>query len=195
LGIYPNTASNTNTSDGNIVAPGQVFAASTFGKTLGVVSPTLNSRVTVQNPGTIGRFLQVAEIWIYNAQRENIVTDKFNTYASMTKSGSVPYETNYAAYGPDRAFDGNLSTYFQGGIDGTTNYDFNARVFCTMSTFASTYTSSVFISSVAVFGSGVTSLSGMQLKYETFNLPPGILNSFFSTMTITNTTQQTFMFA
>jgi len=195
LGIYPNSATNNNTSDGNIVAPGQVFAASTFGKTLGVVSPTLNSRVTVQNPGTISRFLQVAEIWIYNAQRENIVTDKFNTYASMTKSGSVPYETNYAAYGPDRAFDGNLSTYFQGGIDGTTNYDFNARVFCTMSTFASTYTSSVFISSVAVFGSGVTSLSGMQVKYETFNLPPGILNSFFSTMTITSTTQQTFMFA
>jgi len=195
LGIYPNTVTSNNTDDGNIASPGQVFATSTFGKPLGVVSPTLNSRVTVQNPGTISRYLQVAEVWVNNVQNENVVTDKFNAYAYMIKGSSVPYETNYSAYGPDRAFDGNLSTYFYGGIDGTTNYDLNARVFCTMSTFASTYTSSVFISSVSVYGSGIVTLSGMQVKYETYNLPPGILNTFYSTMTITSTNQQTFTFA
>ena len=193
LGIYPNTPNQNATTDGNINTDGQIFATSTFGKPLGVVSPTLNGKVTVQNPG-ISRYLQVAEVWVNNTQNENIITSKFNSYARLVSSSSYPYNGDVTGFGAQRAFDGSLSTFFYGGSNALT-IDTNAFVAATFSSYSSIYNSSIFISTIEVYGAGSFTLSGMQVRYETTNLPTGILGTFISTMTITATNSQTFKLA
>jgi len=197
LGIYPNTALKNNTTDGNLTTPGQVFTTSTFGKPLGVVTPMLNARFTVYNPSTVATYLQVAELWVFNAKNENVVTDKANTYASLLPGYDVshpPYGGLVATYGPAKAFDGDRTTYFYGGQDAF-NIDQNARMYGTFSTYSNTYDTSVFVSSVTIYGTGTYSLTGMKMKYETTNLPTVILNSFYSTINITSPQQQTFAFS
>ena len=193
LAIYPNTPNLNATTDGNINTQGQIFAVSTFGKPLGVVSPTLNSRVTVRNPG-ISRYLQVAELWVNNTQNENVITNKFNSYARLVSSSSYPYNGDVTGNGPQRAFDGSLSTFFFGGSNALT-IDTNAFVAATFSSFSTTYNSSVFISTVEVYGAGSFSLNGMTVQYESANLPTSILGTFISTMVITGTNSQVFKLA
>lgn len=195
VGIYPNSPYKNATTDGNLRAGNMVFATSTFGKPLGVVSPTLNTKITVYNPGTVTNYLQVASLWITNMYKENVITDKFNTYASLVSTSSYPFLGNYADNGPQKAFDGSPTSYFYGG-NGPGNLDQNAFVAATMSTLISTYTSSVFISTIEITGSGNIPLTGMKVKIENVNMPAPFTNGmFYSTMNITNTNSQIFTFA
>jgi hypothetical protein len=195
VGIYPNSPYKNATTDGNLQAGNMVFAASTFGKPLGIVSPTLNTKITVYNPGTVSNYLQVGSLWVTNMYKENVITDKFNTYASLISTSSYPFLGNYADNGPQKAFDSNPATYFYGG-NGPGNLDQNAFMAATMSSLTSAYTSSVFISTIELTGSGNIPLTGMKLKIENSNLPAPFTNGiFYSTMNITGTNSQIFTLA
>jgi hypothetical protein len=203
LGIFPNTASLNATTDGNIHTTSMLFDQSTFSKPFGVVSPTLNSRITVKNPGTINQFLQVSELKVTNIKQQNVVTDYLNQYARLTSSNFISvYNTDYGTYGPQRAFDGNLSTFYQGGFT-TGTPDVNNKFYGAFSTFDTKYESTVFISTVEITGY-VTSLSGMQIRYENANIQPSPYfattyaaitdNTFYSTITLKSTYRQVFTF-
>ena len=195
IGIYPNNPYKNATTDGNVRTPNMVFATSTFGKPLGIVSPTLNTKITVYNPGTVTNYLQVASLWVTNMYKENVITDKFNTYASLISTSSYPFLGNYADNGPQKAFDASPTSYFYGG-NGPGNLDLNAFMAATMSSLTSTYTSSVFISTIELTGSGNIPLTGMKVKIENINMPAPFTNGmFYSTMNVTNTNSQIFTFA
>jgi hypothetical protein len=195
LGIFPNTPNKNATTDGNIHTTGMIFSASTFTKPLGVVSPTLNSKVTIRNPGTVSTYLQVAEVAVLNVKNENIIRNKFNTYNSLVSSASYVYNGDTTAFGPQKAFDGNPSTFFYGGSNATT-IDYNAFMNFTMSSVTNNYASTMFISTIEIQGSGALALTGMQVRYETANLPPAFpVGVFYSTMTITSSNGQVFNLA
>ena len=187
-----------NQADGNIRAPGQVFYTYTFPKPIHVYRPTLNTRLRIYNPGQIQQYLQVGEIAINNSLRENVLNDKINVYANLVSTSSTPYNGDYPTWGPQRAYDGNLATYFWGGTTPIL-IDQQAFITTTLSTFSTAITSSIFISSINIQAApqqpyANPTLQSMKLDIQNFGdttMPDGL---FYSTITFTDSLITTLSF-
>jgi len=187
-----------NQADGNISAPRQVFYTYNFPQPIYVYRPTLNTRLRIYNDGSVAKYLQVAEIGIYNALQENVTNDKLNVYAALLSTSSTPYNGDLPTWGPQRAYDGNLATYFWGGTTPIL-IDQNAYMTTTLSTLSTAITSSIFISSIVISAApqqpyANPTLGSMKVNIENFGqsgIPDGL---FYSTITLTDSTVTIFRF-
>jgi hypothetical protein len=186
LSVYPNKVDQSGTTDGNINTPSMTFAQHAL-PPLVVVNPSLNSRIKVYNPGTNPRYLQVAEIWVNNEKRQNTVAGRYaRQYARFISTASIPYNTDLDSFGPQKAFDGNLTTYFAGGLT-PTQTDPNAYIQATASSFTRGTTSTTLISSIEIYAGPITDgLEGMSFDLYNWN-EPGVPNGlFYSTMALSS---------
>jgi hypothetical protein len=184
--VFPNNTMLSGSMEGNINAAGQVFCTEYLDPPIHVVNPSLNSQIRVFNSGGESRYLQVAELWVNNSMSENVITDKFNSYANFISTSSYPFNGDINGFGAYRAFDGNRNTYFYGGSNAI-NFDSNAFLQGTFSTFSPTFTSTTMVSSIEVYaGANLGGLDNMVLKIQNWN-EPGLQNGlFFSSMNLTS---------
>ena len=193
VAIYPNNILNKETLNTNFDTPSGVLATQAL-PPLHVVATSLNSRIRVQNPGTVNQYLQVAEIKINNDARQNIITNFPFTYNKIISTSSYPFNGDVVGFGPQRVFDNNLDSYFFGGSNAVT-LDSNAYVGADLSSFTSTFTSTMTVSSVEVYANAPGGLVNMQLRFENLN-EPGIQNGlFFSTITLTGDYYQSYSYS
>jgi hypothetical protein len=199
LGVYPNTSRSDNTTAGNANLP--IFSSRPIPSSLYVVNPTINSYLRVLNPGTVNNYLQVAEINVNNDLGQNMTQISTNSVFTIDTDAininAFPYNGSYVTFGYQNAFDNNLSTYFYGGYTAS-QINPNAYVgaqFSTISSFAQLPQSSLQISSFDIYQGPLVSLQNMQFIFSNRN-EGGITDGFFySTITLTSTTVQSFSFS
>jgi len=199
LGVYPNTSRSDNTTAGNASNP--IFSSRRLPSSLYVVNPTINCYVRVLNPGTVNNYLQVAEININNDIGKNMTQVSTNCIftpdTDVININAFPYNGSYTTFGWQNAFDANISTYFYGGYTAS-QINPNAYVggqFSTISSFAQLPQSSLQISSFDIYQGPLFSLQNMQLVFSNRN-EGGLADGFFySTITLTSTTVQSFSFS
>lgn len=183
LSVYPD-ASNKTTAGNSRPTP---FAQQTL-SSLVVVNPSLNSRVKVFNDGTNPTRLQVAEIYVYNEAKQNMISDPNNAaYRSLVSTSSVPFNSD-PLLGAGSALDNNPATAFWAGINSIT-VDRNAFVQATLSSAIPLYTSTTLVSSIVVLADTVNtqSLYNMNLTFSNWNdrgVPNGL---FYSTIVMPST--------
>lgn len=199
LGVYPNTSRSDNATAGNANTP--IFSSRRIPSSLYVVNPTINSYIRVLNPGTVNNYLQVAEIKVQNDIGQNMTQVSTNSVfvidTDVININTFPYNGSYVTFGYQNAFDNNLSTYFYGGYTaGQINPNaFVGAQFSTISSFAQLPQSSLQISSFEIYQGPLFSLQNMQLIISNRN-EGGIADGFFySTITLTSTTVQSFSFS
>lgn len=200
LGVYPNTPRADNSVNGNSTTP--IFNSRIIPSSLYVVNPTINSYVRVLNPGTVNTFIQVAEINVQNDIKQNLV--HYSTYARFTTDttadniNTIPFNGSYTTYGPQNAFDNNISTFFYGGVT-TSQINPNAYVGCKFSSYSSFVSainqSSLLISSIEVYAGPQWSIDSMNLVLSNRN-EPGIADGlFYSTIILISSTSQSYGFS
>jgi hypothetical protein len=195
VAVYPNQPPEINISNSNFPSSDQVFATKELNPPINVITPSLNSRITVENPG-IQKYLQVGEIWICNDKKENIITDKPDTYTRILSScnGDYPFDGDLIGLGPQKAFDGDPFTYFYGGVNAAL-IDTGAYLRAELSSFVDTYNSEQYISSIEVYGGPDFNLDGMQLRIDNQAEAGMIDGLFYSTINLTASRIQKFYFA
>ena len=191
IGIYTSDDLDNSSDSANLNTPGQVFATQTLNPPIYVVTPTINSKITVYNPSTLNSYIEISEFNIINDTGENIMTTSANKYGSVVTNSSPPYQGDFNTWGPQRMTDGNTLTSFRGGIDANI-VDKNAFVSVEISSFTNTFSPQTTLSSIIIYGSGnnnsIFTINGMKLKIENKN-QPGIPDGlFYSTMTLTGFT-------
>jgi len=179
LCVFPNDVNQSGTTEGNLNTPGEVFCTEVITPPIHVVNPSINSRFTVFNGAGENRFLEVAELVINNSMSENLISDKFDTYARFVSSCSSAFDGADPSYGAWRAFDGDKTTFFKGGKNAIEGPVLNAYLEGEFSSFSPTFTSSILVSSIEVYsGPVVGGLDNMFLKIKNWN-EPGLPNGLF----------------
>lgn len=183
LSVYPD-ASNKTTAGNSRPTP---FAKQTL-SSLVVVNPSLNSRIRVFNDGTNPARLQVAEIYLYNDAKQNVISDPNNaSYRNLVSTSSIPFNSD-PLLGAGSALDNNPATAFWAGVNSIT-VDQNAFVQATLSSASRLYTSTTLVSSIVVLADTVNtqSLYNMNLTFSNWN-DPGVPNGlFYSTIVMPST--------
>jgi hypothetical protein len=148
--VYPFDTDRSGSTDGNINTPfGQNFYEIAF-PPLVVVNPTLNVRLTVANLDGVSKYLEIAELWINNEQKENIVTDYSNVYAKGWSTYTSVFNADEPGWGALKALDGDLTTFFKGGAN-SGSIDTDCQFELTLSSKTSVITSTTLISSIEIY--------------------------------------------
>jgi hypothetical protein len=139
LSVYPDNNQRT------IAAP---FAKQTLDP-LVIVNPSLNSRIRVSNDTANPYYLAVAEIYLYNDLKQNLVSDPdYASYRTLVSTSSTPYNNDFAKLSK-AAMDNNPATAFWGGQDQNTK-DLTAFVQAQLTSLQPDYTSATLISSIVI---------------------------------------------
>lgn len=190
VSVYPNNPNQSGTNDGNINSPnGQIFDTLNLGEAgpLVVINPSLNCRVRVYNDGTNLRYLQLAEMWLNNESHENTIRDYKNVYARTLSVASLAFNVDLNGFGAQKAFDGNLASYFYGGSNAV-NIDLNAFIQATVSSFSPTTTSTSLLSSLELYpGPVLDGLLNMKVDFLNWNEKSMTNGLFKSSMTVSTT--------
>ena len=188
LSIYPEKGYELSPASGNIPGSNQVFDTYALESPIIVYTPTSNSRVTIYNPGTVEKILEVSELQIYNMNGINIVGEDYATYVRLTSTSSYPYQGDFATWKADNIFDGSQTTSFRGGQDVNT-IDQNAYISCDLTALKTTITANELISSIVIYGSenndSLFSIDGLLIKIENKN-QLGIVDGLFSKIVTLN---------
>jgi len=187
LSVYPDNNQRT------IAKP---FAKQTLDP-LVIVNPTLNSRVRVYNDGTNPRYLNVAEIYLYNDLNQNVISDpNYASYRNLVSTASLPYNQD-PTKGAQAAMDNNPATAFWGGTNATT-IDRSAYVQASLQSNLSSYTSPNLLSSIVLLPDHVNSV-GLYNMYMTLSNwhDPAITTDglFYSTIQLPSSSVCAFSFS
>jgi len=183
LSIYPPSGFSSAPVSGNIPGNSQVFDTKTLNPPLIVYTPSYNSKITIYNPGTVGKILEVSELIINNQDGINVVGENYQDYITLTSTSSYPYQGDFSIWRTDNIFDGSEMSAFRGGQDANI-IDYNAYISCELRA-----TTPGRISSIEVYGSenndSLFSIDGLLLKVENKN-EPGIQDGLFSKIVTLN---------
>jgi hypothetical protein len=91
LSIYPPEGYMSAPVSGNIQGSNQIFDTKILNPPVIVYTPSLNCKITVYNPGTVGKILEVSELVINNQDGINIVGEKYksNSFEIIQKKTDV----------------------------------------------------------------------------------------------------------
>jgi hypothetical protein len=193
LGIYPQKGYSYAPASGNINSPNnnQMFDTVLLDSPLFVYTPTANSKITVYNPGTVDKVLEVGELSIFTDNGENAVGPKIDNYVEVLSTYSRPYQGDYVSWKVKHMFDGNTNTSFRGGRD-IKIIDKNAYVAVSLKAKPDTCITNQSISSISITGSfnneSRYTIEGMKMRIENMNvqgLPDGL---FYTEVTLNNYT-------
>jgi hypothetical protein len=191
IGVYPNDGLYNTSDSANLNTNGQVFAVEKLSKPIHVITPTINSLITIKNPGDLDKILHVSEIKIYNDRNEDFLSDSKNKYGVFKLKASTPYNDDCTTWDVDNINDGNIFTGYRCGNDACI-VDRDAFISVEMSSISNIYKPETAISSILLIGSQNNNMkftiAGMQLRTENKN-QPGIPNGlFYSTRILTSYT-------
>jgi hypothetical protein len=191
IGIYTSDNLDNTSDSANLNTPGQVFATQRLNPPIHVITPTLNTKITIYNADELNTYLEISEFNIINEIGENVMTTSANKYSNIKTNSSPPYQGDFNTWGPQRMTDGNTLTSFRGGVDANV-VDKNAFVSVELSSFTHVHSPQTTISSIIIYGSGnnnsIFTTNGMTLKIENKN-EPGIPDGlFYSTIKLTSFT-------
>ena len=186
LSIYPPNGYESAPASGNISGTSQVFDTLTLTNPILVYSPTINCRISIYNPGSLQKILEVSELEIYNTSGQNIVGRDSNNYVNIVSTSSYPYQGDFSAWRLDNIFDGAKTTSFRAGQDAQL-VDTGAYITCDIKSINPTISQT--LSSIVVYGSenndSLFSIDGFNLKIENKN-QPGIQDGLFSKIVALN---------
>jgi len=179
LSIYPPSGFMSNPASGNTPGISQIFDMVPIDPPINVFTPSLNCKITVYNPGSVEKILEVSELVVNNYSGVNLVGKKYRDYVTITSTSSYPYQGDFNTWRTNNIFDGSQLTAFRGGQDANT-IDYNAFISCELHTISA---AAGRISSIEVTGSennlSLFSMDGLSLKVENKN-EPGIKDGLFS---------------
>jgi len=186
IGIYPSEGLYNTSDSANLTISGQVFVVKKLTNPIYVLSPTVNSKITIKNPGILQKYLQVTEVKILNDTGEDHLSDALNKYSRLTMSASSPYQNDTTTWDINNINDGNIFTSYCCGKDATT-VDYNAFISLEMSSLTLAQTPQTSISAIKIYGSQNNAMKftidGMMLRIENKNqpdIPDGLF--FYSTI-------------
>jgi hypothetical protein len=183
IGIYPAKGYTYAPASGNINSPNknQMFDTVILEKPLYVYTPTVNSKITVFNPGSVDKVLEIGELSIFTESGENAVGPKLDQYVEVVSTYSRPYQGDYVSWKVKHMFDGNTNTSFRGGRD-IKIVDKNAYVAVSLKSKPSSCINSQAISSISIIGSfnneSRYTIDGMKMRIENKNVP-GLADGLF----------------
>lgn len=196
LGIYPPQGLLYAPASGNIRSQNQMFDTVYLDKPINVFTPTINSKITIYNPGDVDKVLEVSELQINTKNNNNILGPNVNDYVQIVSTSSRPYQGDYASWKITNMFDGNPNTAFRGGRDINT-IDKNAYVALDLKSKEAVNLSanSQIISTINIIGSSNNdtrySITGMMMKVENRNTPGVADGLFYKNITLNSYTPNT----
>jgi hypothetical protein len=156
-----------------------------------VYTPTVNSKITVFNPGTVDKVLEVGELSIFTDNGENAVGPKIDNYVEVVSSYSRPYQGDYVTWKVKHMFDGNTNTSFRGGRD-IKIIDKNAYVAVSLKSKPDSCIANQSVSSISITGSfnneSRYTIEGMKMRIENKNVTGLADGLFYTEVTLNNYT-------
>jgi len=193
IGVYPPQGYAYAPASGNINSPNknQMFDTVLLDNPLYVYTPTVNSKITVFNPGDVDKVLEIGELDVFTEKGINAVGPKLDHYVEVVSTYSRPYQGDYVSWKVAHMFDGNTNTSFRGGRD-IKIIDKNAYVAVSLKSKPDTDIGSQAISSIAIFGSfnneSRYTIEGMKMRIENKNVKGLADGLFYREVTLDNYT-------
>ena len=182
LSIFPSVGYESSPAISNIPGTSQVFDTLVLTNPIVVYTPTINCRVTIYNPNSVEKILEVSELEIYNMNGINVVGQDYASYISLTSTCSYPYQGDFNAWKPENIFDGSNTTSYRCGQDANI-IDKDAFIRCDLNAKNRVITPNETLSSIVVYGSenndSLFSIDGFILKIENKG-QQGIQDGLFS---------------